>query len=72
MLEAVLIWGDTHTSGFWNWEGSVDRDLALDALARVDLAGLQDRSLDSLSGGERRRAADRRRPGAGPTYRDPR
>lgn len=55
-LEAVLIGRHPHL-GFWEWEGSADRDLALDALARMDLTGLHGRSLDSLSGGERRRVA---------------
>lgn len=56
VLEAVLIGRHPHLD-FWEWEGRKDRDLALAALARLDLENVQDRSLDSLSGGERRRVA---------------
>jgi iron complex transport system ATP-binding protein len=56
VLEAALIGRHPHL-GFWEWEGAMDRELARSALARVDLTGLEDRHLDSLSGGERRRVA---------------
>lgn len=56
VLEAVLIGRHPHLD-FWEWEGEADLQYARDALARVDLAGMESRDLDSLSGGERRRVA---------------
>ena len=56
VLEAVLIGRHPHLD-FWEWEGEADHACARSALAQVDLAGLEQRALDSLSGGERRRVA---------------
>ena len=55
-LETVLIGRHPHI-GFWAWEGERDVGVARDCLAAVDLAGCEDRNIDSLSGGERRRLA---------------
>lgn len=56
VLETVLIGRHPHLD-FWEWEGEADLQSARDALARVDLSGMESRDLDSLSGGERRRVA---------------
>ena len=56
VLESVLIGRHPHL-GFLQWESAADRELALDCLARVGLTGLAGRALDTLSGGEQRRAA---------------
>ena len=53
-LEAVLVGRHPHLD-FWAWEGAEDRDAALRALESVDLAGLEQRDIATLSGGERRR-----------------
>jgi iron complex transport system ATP-binding protein len=39
----------------WQWEGSGDRRIARDALAAVGLGDFEQRAIDTLSGGERRR-----------------
>ena len=41
----------------WRWEGGADIECARDALAALDLAGLEARDVRTLSGGERRRVA---------------
>lgn len=56
VMEEALIGRHPHL-GFWQWESARDLALAREALAEVDLAGLEARSLDTLSGGERRRLA---------------
>ncbi|CAN5196402.1 ABC transporter ATP-binding protein [soil metagenome] len=56
VLEAVLIGRHPHVS-FWRWESPEDIRLARAALARVDLADMEERPLTTLSGGERRRVA---------------
>jgi len=56
VLETVLIGRHPHI-GFWSWEGEHDIEIARECLAAVDLDGYEDRVLDSLSGGERRRVA---------------
>lgn len=56
VLEAVLVGRHPHL-GFWQWEGPDDVRLARAALAAVDLGGLEERQVESLSGGERRRLA---------------
>jgi iron complex transport system ATP-binding protein len=53
-LEAVLVGRHPHLD-FWAWESADDRAAALQALAAVDLAGLEQRDIATLSGGERRR-----------------
>jgi len=53
-LEAVLVGRHPHLD-FWAWESAEDRDAALQALESVDLAGLEQRDIATLSGGERRR-----------------
>jgi iron complex transport system ATP-binding protein len=54
VFETALIGRHPHLP-FWQWEDAADFALARDALAAVDLAGLAERAVDSLSGGERRR-----------------
>ena len=54
VLETALIGRHPHLP-FWQWEDAADFDCARAALAAVDLGGLSDRAVDSLSGGERRR-----------------
>lgn len=56
VMEEALIGRHPHL-GFWQWESPQDQDIARRALVEVDLAGLEARSLDTLSGGERRRLA---------------
>lgn len=56
VLESVLIGRHPHLE-FWQWEGEADATLARAALSEVDLAEREDRALDTLSGGERRRLA---------------
>jgi len=41
----------------WQWESEGDREIALAALAAVDLAGFEERDVLTLSGGERQRVA---------------
>jgi iron complex transport system ATP-binding protein len=56
VLDAVLIGRHPHLD-FWQWEGPADLAAARAALAACDLAGFEQRTVDTLSGGERRRAA---------------
>jgi iron complex transport system ATP-binding protein len=56
VLETTLIGRHPHID-FWRWEDSRDVAIARQRLAEVDLAGLEGRSVDTLSGGERRRLA---------------
>jgi len=56
VLEAVLAGRHPHLD-FWRWEGEEDRKMARDALATVGLGDLEDRAVETLSGGERRRVA---------------
>ncbi len=56
VLESALIGRHPHLQ-FWQWEGDADAALARAALKEVDLAEREDRALDTLSGGERRRLA---------------
>ncbi len=56
VLETALIGRHPHL-GPWQWEGPQDTAIARDALAQVELAGLADRPIETLSGGERRRLA---------------
>ena len=56
VIESVLVGRHTHL-GRWGWEGEHDRQLALDALREVGLAGFAARDVLTLSGGERQRVA---------------
>ena len=56
VLDAVLVGRHPHVS-LWHWESEADVAVARAALAACDLAGLEERAIDTLSGGERRRAA---------------
>ena len=56
VLETVLT-GRHPWLGQWQWEGEDDRALALTALKNVELEGLEQRQVNTLSGGERRRLA---------------
>jgi iron complex transport system ATP-binding protein len=55
-LETVLVGRHPHI-GFWRWEDAQDHEIARRSLAAADLAGCDDREVDTLSGGERRRLA---------------
>jgi iron complex transport system ATP-binding protein len=55
-LETVLVGRHPHIA-LWRWEDAHDREVARRALAAADLAGCDDREVDTLSGGERRRLA---------------
>jgi iron complex transport system ATP-binding protein len=54
VIETALIGRHPHLP-FWQWEDAADWALAREALAAVELAGLSERAVHSLSGGERRR-----------------
>ncbi|NJD33141.1 MAG: ABC transporter ATP-binding protein [Gammaproteobacteria bacterium] len=56
VLETALVGRHPHIE-FWQWESESDRAIARDCLAALDLAGLEDRDVATLSGGERRRLA---------------
>lgn len=56
VMDEALIGRHPHL-GFWQWESPEDLAIARQALDEVDLAGLEERLLDTLSGGERRRLA---------------
>ena len=56
VLETALIGRHPHI-GFWQWESDRDVDLVRQALASCDLGDLEDRPVETLSGGERRRLA---------------
>lgn len=56
VIEAVLTGRHPHVPA-WGWETARDVDVAREALARVSLAGFDDRRAGRLSGGERRRVS---------------
>jgi iron complex transport system ATP-binding protein len=56
VLETALVGRHPHLT-FWQWEGDTDREIARRTLAEMDLAGLEERDVATLSGGERRRLA---------------
>ena len=56
VLETVLVGRHPHIRPF-QWESRTDLRLAREALAMVDLQGLEERVVATLSGGERRRLA---------------
>ena len=56
VIESALMGRYAHL-GFWQWESSQDRLMAMDALKVFGLSGLEKRMVMTLSGGERRRVA---------------
>ena len=56
VLDTAMIGRHPHIGRF-NWESAVDLEVAHDALRSVDLDGLAERDVLTLSGGERRRLA---------------
>lgn len=56
VLETVLVGRHPHID-FWQWESPQDVEQARQALALMDLQGLEHRNIHTLSGGERRRLA---------------
>ncbi len=56
VLDTVLIGRHPHIPRLY-WESGADRDIAVDALRKMDIAELGGRDVLTLSGGERRRAA---------------
>ena len=56
VLESVLM-GNFHRSSIWQWSDKQYVDRARSILAMFDLAGLDDRRVATLSGGERERVA---------------
>lgn len=56
IMETVLIGRHPHLSA-WQWESEQDHQRARQALEDVDLAQMEKRVLQTLSGGERRRVA---------------
>jgi iron complex transport system ATP-binding protein len=56
VLDAVLVGRHPHVN-LWQWESAADVDVARSALAACDLTGFEERAIDTLSGGERRRVA---------------
>jgi iron complex transport system ATP-binding protein len=56
VLETALIGRHPHLSR-WQWESAADIDCVRAALAALGLAGLEQRDVRTLSGGERRRVA---------------
>jgi iron complex transport system ATP-binding protein len=56
VLETALIGRHPHIE-FWRWESERDLGIARSALAAVGLAAFEERSVETLSGGERRRLA---------------
>jgi iron complex transport system ATP-binding protein len=56
VLEWALVGRHPHLT-FWQWESEEDRAIARRSLVEMDLAGLEERDVATLSGGERRRLA---------------
>ena len=56
VLDAVLVGRHPHVD-LWQWESPSDVAVARAALIACGLAGLEERAIDTLSGGERRRVA---------------
>lgn len=56
VLETAVMGRHPHID-FWRWEAPADYAIARAALASVELAGLEEREVQTLSGGERRRLA---------------
>jgi len=56
VIETTLIGRHPHL-GFWQWETNHDVRIACEAIRRMALGGLEQRQIETLSGGERRRLA---------------
>ncbi|MDH5445935.1 MAG: ABC transporter ATP-binding protein [Gammaproteobacteria bacterium] len=56
VMQTVLCGRHPHLKN-WQWESEKDLKIARDALAFVEMQGFEDRSILTLSGGERRRVA---------------
>jgi iron complex transport system ATP-binding protein len=56
VIETAMVGRHPHI-GFWAWESATDYAIARAALAPVGLSGWDERSVQTLSGGERRRLA---------------
>jgi iron complex transport system ATP-binding protein len=56
VIETALIGRHPHL-GFWQWETNDDVRIAHEAIRQMALHGLEQRQVDTLSGGERRRLA---------------
>ena len=56
VMDTTLIGRHPHI-GFWQWESSDDMKIACEAIQRMELQGMEQRQVDTLSGGERRRLA---------------
>ena len=56
VLETTLVGRHPHID-LWQWEGDEDMAIARRCLARMDLEGMEERDVATLSGGERRRLA---------------
>ena len=56
VLETVLVGRHPHLER-WGWESAQDAQIVRRALVAVDLAGLEQRDVQTLSGGERQRVA---------------
>lgn len=54
LLETVMSGRHPHL-GYWGWESPVDLRITRDAIAAFGLSGLEQRPINALSGGERRR-----------------
>ena len=53
--EYVMLGRHPHVKNLFGWE-AMDRDIAMQAIKRMELTDFADRPLDTLSGGERQRA----------------
>ena len=56
VMETILSGRHPHIA-YWQTENGVDIDIARQALNKVDLAGFDERDINSLSGGERQRVS---------------
>jgi iron complex transport system ATP-binding protein len=54
LLESVMSSRHPHL-GYWGWESETDLQITRDAINAFGLSGLEQRSINALSGGERRR-----------------